>query len=268
MEAVTRVTTADGRVVSRAAVGELEVFRLRFPPSFGHGTFDPSQGYLAFVLDGAVCKSFARSSTTLSSGGFTSIPAGAAHSSAFGTAGCTVLVVRAGRDDAQHSFGSLFERREHASASAATFLGRQLERELARPDPFSLLAVEGLALELLACAGRAVERDGRGGSWVDAVRELIYDSSPRAVSLHELGEAVDRHPTQVARAFRRAYGMSVATYGRALRLDWATTAVASTEDPLARVAMDAGFADQSHFTRWFKRHHGLTPGRYRNRPRL
>jgi AraC family transcriptional regulator len=261
------MTTADGRDVSRAAVGGLEVVRLRFPASFAHGTIDPSQGYLALVLDGAVCKSFARSTATLSSGSFTSIPAGAAHSSAFGTAGCTVLVVRPHGDKGQDSFGRLFARREHASTSAATFLGRQLEQELARPDTYSLLAVEGLALELLACAARTIERDSRGGSWLDSVRELIHDSTPRAVSLHELGEAVDRHPAQVARAFKRAHGMSVATYARALRLEWATAAVTTTDDPLARVAMEAGFADQSHFTRWFKRHHGVTPGRYRDRLR-
>ena len=61
--------------------------------------------------------------------------------------------------------------------------------------------------------------------------------------------------------------MSVATYARALRLEWATSAVASTDDTLTRIALDAGFADQSHFTRSFKRHHGVTPGRYRERLR-
>jgi AraC-like DNA-binding protein len=33
--------------------------------------------------------------------------------------------------------------------------------------------------------------------------------------------------------------------------------------PLVAVALEAGFADQSHFTRAFKRHTGLAPGRYR-----
>lgn len=262
---MTCVTTTDGREASRAVVGDLEVYRLRFPPSFRHGTVDPARGYVAFVLEGRVCKSFARSSATLSHGGFTSIPAGAAHSSAFGRTGCTVLVIRPPGED--EAFRPLLERREHARASVATFLGRQLEGELARPDAYSLLAVEGLALGLLACAGRVVARDRRDGGWLDAVRELIHESSPDAVSLHELGTAVDRHPAQVARAFRRAYGVSVATYARALRLEWATAAVASTDEPLVRIATDAGFADQSHFTRSFKRHHGVTPGRYRERLR-
>jgi AraC-like DNA-binding protein len=33
--------------------------------------------------------------------------------------------------------------------------------------------------------------------------------------------------------------------------------------PLAVAAVDAGFADQSHLTRQFKRSYGLTPGQWR-----
>ena len=83
------------------------------------------------------------------------------------------------------------------------------------------------------------------------------------MSLHELGAAVGRHPGHVARAFRQAHGMSVTAYARTLRLEWATVAVATTDDPIMSIALEAGFADQSHFTRSFRRHHGITPGRYR-----
>lgn len=248
--------------MSRAAVGELEVVRLAFPPSDSHGVIDPSRGYLAFVLEGAVCKTFPRSSTTLSSGSLVSIPAGAAHSSAFGERGCTVLVIRGGAGG-DRLLRPLVSHQAEACAGASTFLGLQLVRELDRPGPYSELAVEGLALELLACAGRAVDCQRPGGTWVETVRELIHASSPRVPSLQDLGTTVDRHPAHVGRAFRRAHGVSVAAYARSLRLEWATNVVATTNDPLTRIAMDAGFADQSHFTQWFKRHHGVTPGRYR-----
>jgi AraC-like DNA-binding protein len=67
----------------------------------------------------------------------------------------------------------------------------------------------------------------------------------------------------VAPAFRREYGVTVTEYARSLRLEWARTQIVLDAAPLARIAYEAGFADQSHFTRAFRRHTGVTPGRYR-----
>jgi len=48
-----------------------------------------------------------------------------------------------------------------------------------------------------------------------------------------------------------------------LRLEWAAEELARDDARLADVALRAGFADQSHFTRLFRRHTGVTPGHYR-----
>ena len=252
----------DGREVTAAAVGSLEIFRLRFPPSFAHGVIDPPKPYLAVVIDGAVRKTFRRSSCTLARGSFVSIPAGAAHSSVFAGDGCEVVIIRPAGEEGQRLLP--IPRACGKAAEASALLGWQIAKELECRDVCSPLALEGLALELLACAGRAdaggSDRDTR---WLDAVLDRLHESTPHIVSLHELGAAVGRHPAQVARAFRRAHGVSVAAYARTLRLEWATVAVATTDDPIARIALDAGFADQSHFTRAFRRHHGVTPARYR-----
>lgn len=264
MDALTRETAVDGREVTRVAVGALEIFRLRFPPSFRHGVIDPATGYLAVVLEGAVHKSFRQMSSTLARGSFMSIPAGAAHSSAFAADGCRVVIVRPADDEGTRLFGSIVHKHTKLAAHASTRLGREISKELDCSDASSRLALEGLALELLACAGRAGAATGdRDANWLRTVRDLVHESTPRSVSLRELGETVERHPAHVARAFRDAYGVSVTAYARARRLEWATIAVASTDDSLARIALEAGFADQSHFTRSFRRHHGVTPGRYR-----
>ena len=264
MAVPTPETAADGRQVTRAAVGSLEIYRLGFPPSFSHGVIDPAAGYIAVVLEGAVHKSFRHSNSTLACGSFMSIPAGAAHSSTFAPDGCQVVIVRAADDDGERLFGSILHECRKVVAHASTLLGWKISKELECRDACSRLALEGLALELLACAGRAGTDTGQhDAGWLRTVRDLIHESTPRIVSLHELGEIVDRHPAHVARAFRQAYGVSVTTYARERRLEWATFAVALTDDPLARIALDAGFADQSHFTRSFRHHHGVTPGRYR-----
>ena len=265
MDAPTREQAADGREVTAAAVGSLEILRLGFPSSFAHGVIDPPMEYFALVIDGAVCKTFGRSTATLARGSFMSIPAGATHSSVFGPDGCQVVILRRVGETGSPLFPGAFRSCTSIHAGVFSLLGWQIAKELESRDACSPLALEGLALELLARAGRAGAEDGDSDTrWLETVRDRVHDLTPRVASLHELGAIVGRHPAHVARAFRRAYGTSVTAYARTLRLEWATVAVATTDDAIARIALDAGFADQSHFTRAFRRHHGVTPARYRD----
>jgi AraC family transcriptional regulator len=71
------------------------------------------------------------------------------------------------------------------------------------------------------------------------------------------------HPTHLARAFRARHGVSVGEYGRRVRVAWASAELAASDRPLAMIAAQAGFADQGHFTRLFRRYVGTTPSRYR-----
>jgi AraC family transcriptional regulator len=254
----------DGRCVTRAAIGGLEVYRLSFPPAFRHGVIDPPCGYLAVVLAGAVRKSFRQSRSTLDRGTVASIPAGASHSSVFARGGCEVLVIRPATDDGARLFGPLLLDLRRVDAAAAAHLGGRIAGELAARDSCSALALEGLTLELLASARRAAAPPNeRGAAWLRTVREQLDISVPDLPSLQELAAAAGRHPAHLARSFRREYGVTVAGYARSRRLEWAAARIASTDLPLARVALDAGFADQSHLTRAFRRHYGVTPGRYR-----
>jgi AraC family transcriptional regulator len=75
--------------------------------------------------------------------------------------------------------------------------------------------------------------------------------------------AVGVHPVHLARVFRLKYGTPVGTYVRGLRLSWAAARLTDTEETIAQIASEAGFFDQSHFTRTFRRHFGLTPQAYR-----
>ncbi|HEV3505004.1 MAG TPA: AraC family transcriptional regulator [Actinomycetes bacterium] len=65
----------------------------------------------------------------------------------------------------------------------------------------------------------------------------------------------------LARHFRRAFGTSPDRYRTMRRLALARAAMESGL-PLAQAAAHAGFADQSHMTRQFKRAYGLTPARW------
>jgi AraC-like DNA-binding protein len=91
-----------------------------------------------------------------------------------------------------------------------------------------------------------------------------------------LGEVNHMRDLGVASMARRAAGElrmpdSITPFAveglRELRLTWAAGRLADSDDAIAQVALEAGFFDQSHFTRMFKRHFGLTPLAYRRAAR-
>ncbi len=70
---------------------------------------------------------------------------------------------------------------------------------------------------------------------------------------------LDRY--QFARQFRAVYGTSPYRYSVMRRIDAARSRLRDGR-PVAETALEAGFADQAHFTRTFKAGFGMTPGRY------
>jgi AraC family transcriptional regulator len=135
-------------------------------------------------------------------------------------------------------------------------------RELATPDPFTPLVLEGLALELSALAERARHAPARP-AWLEAARDYMRERFRVPPTVGEVAAVLDVQADVLSRTFRARYGEGLGEYARRVRLEWAASRLAATELPLARVAAEAGFADQSHFTRAFKTWAGLTPAAYR-----
>ncbi len=150
--------------------------------------------------------------------------------------------------------------------SRALGLAARLLAELTSPDASSELAMESLARELLGEVvpfARAPERGTRPPRWLAAAQDALHAHRAEPVGLGDLAESVGVNPGHLARAFRRRHGCSPGEYHRRLRLADAAQRLANTRDPLARVALDAGFHDQAHFTRAFRSHVGVTPARFR-----
>jgi AraC family transcriptional regulator len=143
---------------------------------------------------------------------------------------------------------------------------RRLAAELSHADEFSALAAEGLVLEIAALFGRDAEADEPGlPAWLARARDHIEATAPAPPSLQALAQAVGRHPATLARAFRRAFHMSVGEFSRRARLERASRLLASTGAPLSEIALECGFCDQPHLTRSFRAAYGVTPARWRRR---
>jgi AraC family transcriptional regulator len=130
----------------------------------------------------------------------------------------------------------------------------------------SPLAMEGLILELLAETARSKDgvKKGRSPSWLAQVRELLHDRFAERLVLDEIAGAVGVHPVYLCRVFRQQYGCTVGDYVRKLRLDFASRQLATSSASLGEIAFAAGFADQSHFTKAFRRASSMTPAEWRH----
>lgn len=92
-------------------------------------------------------------------------------------------------------------------------------------------------------------------------RELISAAYLDDITASDLAAATGRSRFSVHRAFTHTYGMAPSDYQRQLRLRAARRLI-SQGLPLSEAAAQAGFADQSHLSRWFSRCYGVTPGGY------
>jgi AraC-like DNA-binding protein len=93
------------------------------------------------------------------------------------------------------------------------------------------------------------------------IRELIHET-PADLTADDLAAAAGCSRFAAYRAFSGAYGLAPSDYQRQLRIRVARGLLRDGVSP-ARAAAEAGFADQAHLTRWFRRYYGVTPGAYR-----
>ncbi|HLI12189.1 MAG TPA: AraC family transcriptional regulator [Alphaproteobacteria bacterium] len=93
------------------------------------------------------------------------------------------------------------------------------------------------------------------------VRDLIIASPAERHPLAELEDLAGLDRWTLARQFRATFGTSPSRFRTLRRLDRVRRLVSSGTS-LAEAAVTAGFADQSHMSRQFKRAYGLTPARW------
>ena len=92
------------------------------------------------------------------------------------------------------------------------------------------------------------------------VLELIDAALDARLTVEMLSREVGLSPAHFARAFKESMGRAPHQYLLALRLARARRLLETTPLSLSDIAQRAGFADQAHFTRRFKRAFGTTPG--------
>jgi AraC family transcriptional regulator len=153
-----------------------------------------------------------------------------------------------------------------------TQIGLMLWRELEQDAPAGKLYAQTAAQMLVVHLLRHYTSVG------DAIKELSHRLTPQQLrhvidcvqahlsqdlSLEVLAQQIGFSPYHFARLFRQTTGESPHQFVLRQRIERAQRLLKETDIPLAHVAIESGFADQSHLTQVFKRHLGLTPRAYR-----
>ena len=96
-----------------------------------------------------------------------------------------------------------------------------------------------------------------------AVRDALLASKAERMSAAKLETISQLSRWELARQFRRAFGVSPYRFQVMRRLEQAREYL-EAGSPLAETAVDCGFSDQAHFTRHFRNAYGISPGRWRS----
>jgi AraC family transcriptional regulator len=254
---------------------ELPGFRVTdatFPPLTRLPKHIHERTVVAVPIEGSFDVMFDRHRHAVQPGTVLTEPATERHGNAFVKTGARVLVIEPAPETHEilAPCHALLDRAGAFPAGPVGGIARRLLQEVDADDPYARVAMEGLVFELLAAAARqfaARSDDRRPPTWLRTARELIHSEFRRNVRVSYVAHVVGVHPMRLTRAFRTFYGTSPGSYVRRLRLEWSLEQLACSEEPLNRVALQAGYADQSHLTRAVKRSTGHTPAEYRSAQR-
>ncbi len=240
------------------------------PPALKIPRHAHSSAMILLLLEGAVSETYASRVHECLPFSLLIRPAEETHSHEYGLRGahCIAIEVSDQRRESLASFSKTLDRvslmRDEAISSAAL----RIHRELRLMDQAAGLAIEGLMLETLSIVARNSLRSSAKPRWLREARYLLDECYKEQITLSEVAQAVGINATHLAAMFHKHYRCTVGEYLRRLRLDHAAAELMRSERSLAEIAVEAGFYDQSHFTRAFKRFFGTTPSEVRALARI
>lgn len=98
-------------------------------------------------------------------------------------------------------------------------------------------------------------------------REIIGDCYRKPLRLEDAADTIFLSPWHFQREFQRAFGETPHQFVTRLRIAQSKELLARTDSSVQQICVDVGFSSLGSFSALFKRHVGVSPGRYRRHAR-
>jgi AraC family transcriptional regulator len=200
-------------------------------------------------------------------------PAGISHSTRIGPGGASMFTIELCEEN-MRGLGICLPQRTTFDRGAGAMLwpglrlysaftrqtaGAQKAEETVLEGPI----LEAHILELMGAISGFEFPDKTVPRWFERAKERLHHGFREPLRMGELAREAGVHPVHLARMFRRIEKRTPGEYRQSLQVRAACELLRDAEWPLAMIAAECGFADQSHFTRVFHKMVGTTPAQFR-----
>lgn len=115
----------------------------------------------------------------------------------------------------------------------------------------------------LATEGYRPRLPGEPEHRVDAVFDFLHAEHDKPITVADVARIAHLSPSAFSRFFRRTTGRTLTSYVTELRVAAACRALVDTDSPIARIAVESGFANLSNFNRRFRVLKQMSPREFR-----
>ena len=190
-------------------------------------------------------------------------PSGIAHSTVIGPAGASFFTIELRQEFLrQLNLNLPAQTRFDGGAGGLLWPGLRLYSAF-KAQTTDALVLESCVLEMLGAISDVGAAESCAPPWFRRVKDRLHSEFRNNLRMHVLAHEAGVHPVHLARTFRQFEKQTPGNYLQRVRVRAACQMLCDIDNSLAAIAADCGFADQSHFTRVFKKIAKSTPAEFR-----
>jgi AraC family transcriptional regulator len=182
-------------------------------------------------------------------------PAGTCHANRIGQSGLETITIEFDPAWLRPESGALPLDRLHLWIGGPVALAARRLAEAWENPRCAEPVLAGLTARFLQAASR--QETSRRPPWLDDLLQAVGEGAEPSTS--QLARRLGLHPAWLARAYRSSMGEGLHEMLRRRRVERASGLLRRTDLPLAEIAIETGFCDQSHMNRAFRALSGRTP---------